>query len=260
MPSCTVSGVSAPANGTLVGAACVDGAEMPSDGGTWPQLPLRHCASGGHYIASYDTQAEAQAACAADSSCLAIYDSDCNDVGEWKTCLTTDTVSSVSCLYMKTPPACDVTCDSGFVLRGTLPSCWNGTFDPGTFWCEQQCTVTGLSAPSNGALDAACADGAALESGSSCTLVCDAGYTVTGVQPSCVGSSFDAGSVSCAENECTALSAVPEAYSVENASATTVSGLGAVACAAGYNGSIVLPACPVNALFPLACPGVKTAI
>ena len=59
------------------------------------------------------------------------------------------------------------------------------------------CTVSGLSAPSNGALDSACADGATLADGASCTLTCNSGYTLSGTQPSCSAGTFSAGSVAC---------------------------------------------------------------
>ena len=60
-----------------------------------------------------------------------------------------------------------------------------------------QCTVSGLSAPQDGALDAACADEATLADGASCALTCNPGYSLGGAQPSCTGSTFAPGDVSC---------------------------------------------------------------
>ena len=59
------------------------------------------------------------------------------------------------------------------------------------------CTVSGLSAPTNGALDSACADQADLAHDASCTLTCEDGYTLGGDQPSCTAGGFEAGSVTC---------------------------------------------------------------
>jgi len=59
------------------------------------------------------------------------------------------------------------------------------------------CIVAGLSAPSDGALDGACAAGATLASGASCTLTCNSGYTLSGTQPSCTTGTFNAGTVAC---------------------------------------------------------------
>lgn len=64
------------------------------------------------------------------------------------------------------------------------------------------CTVAGLSAPDNGILGAACASYAQLDDGESCDITCRAGYTRSGDQPSCTGSVFDPGSITCSGNPC----------------------------------------------------------
>jgi len=119
------------------------------------------------------------------------------------------------------------------------------------------CTVTGLSAPDNGALDSACADGATLAKGETCELTCDPGYTLSGTQPSCsdfsavvpaVGAegsnNFNVGTITCTENTCIALSDDEiTGYEVTNQGGTTVTELGQVNCASGYQGA-AQAACP----------------
>ena len=125
--------------------------------------------------------------------------------------------------------SCTLTCNSGYTSSGTQPSCSAGTFSAGSVACSGEpepqtqkplrlqcrlislpgackgcqmragdsCTVSGLSAPSNGALDSACADGATLADGASCTLTCNSGYTLSGAQPSCSAGTFSDGGVTC---------------------------------------------------------------
>ena len=59
------------------------------------------------------------------------------------------------------------------------------------------CTVAALQAPANGVLGTACQPFATLLDGDDCALTCHAGFTRTGVQPSCTGSTFDPGSIVC---------------------------------------------------------------
>jgi len=62
---------------------------------------------------------------------------------------------------------------------------------------QGDCTVAALSQPENGQLGAECQPFETLAHGASCNLVCDVGYTRTGVQPSCTNSDFDTGSIVC---------------------------------------------------------------
>jgi hypothetical protein len=64
------------------------------------------------------------------------------------------------------------------------------------------CTVAALEAPADGVLGAACQPFASLLDGDECTLTCHVGFTRTGVQPSCTGSTFDQGSIVCTGNPC----------------------------------------------------------
>jgi hypothetical protein len=63
------------------------------------------------------------------------------------------------------------------------------------------CTVTGLTLPLNGAFDAACVDEGTLADGSSCTLTCNDGYTISGTQPSCSNGVFSPGTITCNAHE-----------------------------------------------------------
>lgn len=62
----------------------------------------------------------------------------------------------------------------------------------------QDCTVPGLAAPADGALDAACVDGTTLADAAGCALTCNTGFALSGTQPSCAAGVFDVGSVACA--------------------------------------------------------------
>lgn len=81
--------------------------------------------------------------------------------------------------------------------------CTNHAVDP-----PVPCTVSGLSAPANGALDRACAEGQPITNGTQCALTCDPGYTLSGEQPSCRSGSFSLGSVSCTAEDRVGLSKV----------------------------------------------------
>ena len=61
------------------------------------------------------------------------------------------------------------------------------------------CTVTGLSAPLNGALDETCADNMVLPDGDACVLTCDVGFNLVGSQPRCSSGVFSVGTVRCAD-------------------------------------------------------------
>ena len=63
-----------------------------------------------------------------------------------------------------------------------------------------QCTITTIAQPANSQpLPASCAAGQTLADGSaSCHIACELGYSVVGAQPSCSGSTFSAGGVTCA--------------------------------------------------------------
>ena len=45
-------------------------------------------------------------------------------------------------------------------------------------------------------------DGRQLASGSSCSIRCNAGYTLSGVQPACATALFNVGSIQCSESHC----------------------------------------------------------
>jgi hypothetical protein len=75
---------------------------------------------------------------------------------------------------------------------------WGHTSDRVYMFCVCS-TVTGLSAPTNVALDLTCADGATMSTGTSCLLTCVASDDkFVGTQPSCSLGVFDVGSFSCA--------------------------------------------------------------
>ena len=100
----------------------------------------------------------------------------------------------------------------------------------------QDCIVSGLAAPENGALDAACADGATLADGTSCVLTCNSGWEIaTGLtQPSCSAGTFSPGDIACTDvDECTAGSHNCDT----NAACTNIAGTFSCACNAGYTGS-----------------------
>ena len=119
--------------------------------------------------------------------------------------------------------ACNHTCDEGYALRGGSVLSYCGgvgsrpygnspVFFPGDATCVPDappepepepagCAVEGLSAPTNGGLGG-CGAGGELSSGDSCALACDAGYRVSGAQPSCTDGVLSAGSAVCVENSC----------------------------------------------------------
>jgi formylglycine-generating enzyme required for sulfatase activity len=100
--------------------------------------------------------------------------------------------------------SCDLACDSGYTLSGTQPSCTTGVFSAGGIGCTpDNCTVAGLTTPTNGNLNSTCADASALTHGVSCDLACDPGHTLGGTQPSCTTGEFSTGSISCTPNNCT---------------------------------------------------------
>lgn len=106
-----------------------------------------------------------------------------------------------------------------------------------------QCTVTGLSAPADGALDAACADGATLTDGASCALSCGAGFDLSGGQPSCSGTSFVAGTVACAAIACDS-AAAPVGYEQPTETDLIVASFDVTAaCAPNWQGTAVVTAC-----------------
>ena len=61
----------------------------------------------------------------------------------------------------------------------------------------QDCTVAGLAGVDNGVLGAACQPFQTLTDGTSCSIACLTGYTLSGVQPSCASGVFDPGSIMC---------------------------------------------------------------
>ena len=63
-----------------------------------------------------------------------------------------------------------------------------------------QCTITTIAQPANSQpLPASCAANQILADGSTgCHIACELGYSVVGAQPSCSGSTFDDGGVTCA--------------------------------------------------------------
>ena len=120
-----------------------------------------------------------------------------------------------------------LTCNTlGHTLSGTQPSCSLGGSSTGLVACgEASCIVTGRPAPTNGALDAACAGQATLASGASCTLTCgtrsytpsraqlscnsdglSTGSAPSRAQSSCSLDSLSTGSVTCGEASCTVTS------------------------------------------------------
>lgn len=65
-----------------------------------------------------------------------------------------------------------------------------------------QCTVPALQLDANGVLDGACQQGQTLADAATCAVTCAPGYTLSGAQPSCAGTTFNPGSIVCAGNPC----------------------------------------------------------
>jgi hypothetical protein len=183
-------------------------------------------------MTSEGCKAEARAACEADSSCLGANVCTsfptCDGSGYYL-------FSDMSCARASISPNSDwdivymashVTCDESLTANTNAARLLSGTAGPNrpigsevvygcddgfsgslTFICdftgfitsdtcvENDCTVTGLSAPSNGAFG--CLDGSTLASGASCNVMCDTGFVPFGTPPSCFAGTFNTGSISC---------------------------------------------------------------
>ena len=78
-----------------------------------------------------------------------------------------------------------------------------------------QCTITTIAQPANSQpLPASCAAGQTLADGStSCHIACELGYSAFNAQPSCSGTTFSAGSVTCASAPPAPAACVPGTFS-----------------------------------------------
>ena len=175
----------------------------------WPRVAGRQCYD---MIASHATDAEAVVACEADAACLHIYDGGCDGSGDWKTCSTDVETprSSGECMYDKFEG--DLVCTA---FSTTYPSTPDGYIVPNV-------DATTLS-----------------ELG---TLNCASGYE--GIAGRWVVSSCDTTGGAFAATGCqtctpfsTTYQTTPGGYIVPNTDATTVSGLGTLSCASGYDGT-----------------------
>jgi hypothetical protein len=133
---------------------------------------------------------------------------------------------------------CTWTQDEGYTCSNLgSQSCTNGSFPAEPACTPDDCTVPALSAPANGALDAACVEGQILAHNGSCVLTCDPGYEIGGAQPSCTTGTFAPGSISCTPDDCT----VPAVSGPDNGALDA-------ACVEGqilaHNGSCVLTCDP----------------
>ena len=71
-----------------------------------------------------------------------------------------------------------------------------------------QCTISGLTAPANGAISADCTNGVSVGAGESLSCyTCNFGYTFLGTQPSCTDTTFSPGTVACQGALCNSASA-----------------------------------------------------
>jgi hypothetical protein len=141
-----------------------------------------------------------------------------------------------SCTTKRTGEFCVPTCQTGYVASNTAGTGFELMCTPGftsgatgTLQCDKLCTITALSAPTNGAIAAGCENGALI--GSTVTanvapqptaaqlavpnaqltcvgaiVICNLGYSVQGTGPQCIGTqNFTAGSASCQSNTCNLL-------------------------------------------------------
>merc|ERR1719253_1526548 len=98
---------------------------------------------------------------------------------------------------------CDQTCNNGYTLSGAQPTCSTGTLNAGSIACSPSpCTVTGLTAPANGAFGTVCPNSGTWASGVSCDQTCNSGYTLSGAQPTCIRGTLTSGTIGCAPNSC----------------------------------------------------------
>ena len=182
-------------------------------------------ASSGNGTACAFADGETALCLSGDGACTGIcnQDSDCNGHG--------------SCNTFLSPAGCDCntcTCSDGF----TGAFC---TLAPG---CD------GLQPPAN-ALFGSCAEDGTLPHASSCSLECQAGYSLAGTQPSC-----DAGvvsmSVSCTPNDCTGVSPPTNGRLADAAdeSCTNSTDDSAVDCPTSFADS---GSCPAGCTSAVAC-------
>ena len=75
--------------------------------------------------------------------------------------------------------SCTVSCNAGFTVTGNATSCLDGTLTQTQTCAANPCVVT---APANGGLGTC---PSVLPSGTSCTVSCNAGFTLTGAATSC---------------------------------------------------------------------------
>eukprot|EP00941_MAST-03F_sp_MAST-3F-sp1_P001215 g1215.t1 len=100
---------------------------------------------------------------------------------------------------------CNVKCDEGYRLEGTLPQCQNGSMVIGTAVCvPKDCNISGIERPENGApIPGNCRNGGTLKHLDQCKLLCQEGYHAVGEQPSCAAGTFTVGTITCEPNDCT---------------------------------------------------------
>ena len=109
-------------------------ASNPSE--EWVQIPDRQCPSDG--IASFPTEIEAQAACLADDDCRAVEDLNCDRSGEFRTCSSSGSWASSSCMYDRPRQQPDFACLAGSLIpaANTTPGYDTSTCCEG-FTCAQ---------------------------------------------------------------------------------------------------------------------------
>eukprot|EP01046_Picozoa_sp_COSAG06_P006864 COSAG06_NODE_328_length_17440_cov_46.327836_13_plen_378_part_00 len=138
---------------------------------------------------------------------------------------------------------CDLTCNTGYTLSDQ-PSCADAAWVTTTATCTADaCDISGVTAPTNGALGTNCAGSAGtIDSGASCDLTCDTNYALSD-QPSCTAGTVSPSTATCAAIVC-ARPADIAGYDVTDNELNVVTGFDvAVACAAGYEGTAAVTAC-----------------
>lgn len=164
-------------------------------------------------------------------------------------------VCSAGAFVLPHGASCAISCMPGFSLSGEQPSCFAGRFSPGSLECNPDpCTGISVPAPTDGEVGEACRLGTTIASGSSCSLRCKPGYTLTGTQPYCQAGTLFPGSIACFPKDCTttSLPSIPHAVVDTACQAGNLIPHEAscdLSCDPGYELSGVQPSCHAGTFF-----------
>jgi hypothetical protein len=105
-------------------------------------------------------------------------------------------------LAIESGASCDLTCDIGYTLSDQ-PKCTAGTLSSTTAVCSPDpCNISHVEKPSNGYFGTICSGAEGLiESGASCDLTCDTGYTLSD-QPTCTVGTLSLTTAVCSPDPC----------------------------------------------------------